>query len=116
MPTPFETAVNLHQRRIYSFAHYFLASPQEAEDVTQEVLIRFWRHHDRLEESGVKSWLMKVTLVLLREYEEGEIRGLFVMELDDQEMTLVSLEGRLSRVMAEALADEPGELVGMLGS
>lgn len=54
MPTPFETAVNLHQRRIYSFAHYFLASPQEAEDVTQEVLIRFWRHHDRLDESGVR--------------------------------------------------------------
>ena len=61
MPTPFETAVHLHQRRIYSFAHYFLANPQEAEDVTQEVLIRFWRHHDRLEEKGVKSWLMKVT-------------------------------------------------------
>lgn len=61
MPTPFETAVHLHQRRIYSFARYFLANPQEAEDVTQEVLIRFWRHHDRLEETGVKSWLMKVT-------------------------------------------------------
>ena len=61
MPTPFETAVHLHQRRIYSFARYFLANPQEAEDVTQEVLIRFWRHHDRLEENGVKSWLMKVT-------------------------------------------------------
>lgn len=61
MPTPFETAVHLHQRRIYSFAHYFLGNPQEAEDVTQEVLIRFWRHHDRLEEQGVGSWLIKVT-------------------------------------------------------
>lgn len=58
----------------------------------------------------------ETTLVLIREDQEGEIRGLFVLELDDSEMIMVSLEGRLSRVMAEALADEPGDLVGMLGS
>ena len=48
-------------------------------------------------------------------YREGEIRGLFVLELDDSEMTTVSLEGRLSRVMAEALADEPGKVAEMFG-
>ena len=57
----------------------------------------------------------EVTMVLLREDREGEIRGLFVLELDDTELTMVSLEGRLSRVMAEALADEPGKVAGMFG-
>ena len=56
-----------------------------------------------------------MTMVLLREDAHGEIRGLFVLELDQDEMTLVSLEGRLSRVMAETLADEPGMLAGMFG-
>lgn len=75
----------------------------------------------KLEKSGWSTLVRtkedgETTLVLLREDQEGEIRGLFVLQLDDKEMTMVSLEGRLSRVMAEALADEPGELAGILGS
>jgi RNA polymerase sigma factor (sigma-70 family) len=57
----FEEAARRHQRRVYTFAHYFLGNREEAEDVTQEVLLRLWRHCDHLEEVMVEAWLLKVT-------------------------------------------------------
>jgi RNA polymerase sigma factor (sigma-70 family) len=57
----FEAAVARHQRQVYTFAHYFLASREEAQDVTQEVLLRLWRHAERLDESMLGAWLMRVT-------------------------------------------------------
>ena len=57
----FEEAARRHQRRVYTFAHYFLGNREEAEDVTQEVLLRLWRHADHLEEDGVERWLLTVT-------------------------------------------------------
>jgi hypothetical protein len=73
---------------------------------------------------AAKGWTMVVrqkdetdrTWVFTREDDKGRIRSLFVAALDEAELTLVSLDGRLDRVIAEALADEPGELVEILGS
>ncbi|HVT61174.1 MAG TPA: sigma-70 family RNA polymerase sigma factor [Thermoanaerobaculia bacterium] len=57
----FEAAVARHQRQVYTFAHYFLASREEAEDVTQEVLLRLWRQGDRIDGAMLGPWLMRVT-------------------------------------------------------
>jgi len=56
------------------------------------------------------------TWVFTREDKEGKIRGLFVAAFDEEELTLVSLDGRIDRVLAAALADDPGELADLLGS
>jgi RNA polymerase sigma-70 factor (ECF subfamily) len=57
----FETALERHQRRVFSFAWYMLAHREEAEDVMQEVFIRLWRHPDVLDTDGVETWLLRVT-------------------------------------------------------
>src|SRR5579859_3155215 len=57
----FEEAARRHQRRVYTFARYFLGNREEAEDITQEVLLRLWRNCDHLEEEMVEAWLLKVT-------------------------------------------------------
>lgn len=61
MRTPFEKLVKQYQDKVYTFAHYYLGHRQEAEDVTQEVLIRLWRHLDQLEASRIEPWLITVT-------------------------------------------------------
>lgn len=61
MTTAFEATVEKHQRRIFTFAYYFLADRQEAEDVTQEVLVRLWRHWPHLDPERVAAWLTRVT-------------------------------------------------------
>ena len=39
----FDATVATHGRRVFTLSVYLLGDHQEAEDVTQEVLIRLWR-------------------------------------------------------------------------
>jgi RNA polymerase sigma-70 factor (ECF subfamily) len=57
----FERAVETHQRSVFTFARYLIGSPQEAEDVTQEALLRMWRHWDSLDIERLEAWLLTVT-------------------------------------------------------
>jgi RNA polymerase sigma-70 factor (ECF subfamily) len=57
----FDHAVAAHQRKVFTFARYLLSDREEAEDVTQDVLIRLWRHLDRVEPDKVGGWLLRVT-------------------------------------------------------
>jgi RNA polymerase sigma-70 factor (ECF subfamily) len=61
MLTAFEDTAHRYQRRVYSFARYLLSNREEAEDVTQEVLLRLWRHRQGVDEERLGSWLLRVT-------------------------------------------------------
>lgn len=61
MTTGIEEVVARYQRRVFTFARYFLGHREEAEDVTQEVLVRLWRHAEGLDAERLGSWLLKVT-------------------------------------------------------
>lgn len=61
MPTTFEATVERYQRKVFSFAHYLLSNREEAEDVTQEVLLRYWRHQTGVAEETAGAWLLRVT-------------------------------------------------------
>jgi RNA polymerase sigma-70 factor (ECF subfamily) len=57
----FEQTAARHRDRIFTFACYYLGNREEAEDVTQEVLIRLWKNLDSLEEPRIVPWLIHVT-------------------------------------------------------
>ena len=57
----FEAVVAKQQRKVFSFAHYFLGRPEEAEDVTQEVFLKLWQHRDKVDFENAGAWLMRVT-------------------------------------------------------
>ena len=57
----FERSVRKYQHRIYGFAVYFLGDKVEAQDVTQDVLLRLWQHRDEIDETRVLGWLLRVT-------------------------------------------------------
>jgi RNA polymerase sigma-70 factor (ECF subfamily) len=56
-----EKAIDTHKHQIFTFAYRFLGDRAEAEDVTQEVLVRLWKHHAALDPGRVKAWLIRVT-------------------------------------------------------
>ena len=51
-----------HGRKVYTLAVYLLANREEAEDVTQEVLIRLWRRGHEVVPEKIGPWLVRVTL------------------------------------------------------
>ena len=56
------------------------------------------------------------TWVFLRQRKDGSIRGLLVIDLDATELSIVGVEGRIDDILAEAIANEPGEFSGLFGS
>ena len=59
--TAFESAVEEHQGRVFTFASYLLGCREEAEDVTQEVLLKLWRNPRTAGSNRLGGWLLKVT-------------------------------------------------------
>jgi len=59
--TAFETTAERYRRRVFSFARSLLSNREEAEEVTQDVLVRLWRHQRRVDEERIVSWLLRVT-------------------------------------------------------
>ena len=57
----FEQQLQRYQNRIYGFAFHYLGNREEAEDVTQEVFIRFWKHRETIDEEKPLGWLLRVT-------------------------------------------------------
>lgn len=61
MRREFERLVREYQHRIFNFACYCVGNRDEAQDVTQEVLLKLWRNLEKLEPAGVWPWLIRVT-------------------------------------------------------
>jgi len=67
----FETMVRGHQDRLYTIAHRFLGDPHEAEDVTQDALVRAYRAlagypAAQVRELRLRPWLATIVLNLCR--------------------------------------------------
>ena len=56
-----EETIETHKHQVFTFAFRFLGNRAEAEDVTQEVLIRLWKNHAKIDPGRVKAWLARVT-------------------------------------------------------
>lgn len=57
----FDQQVAAHEPHVYRFARSFLKDGPSAQDVTQDVLIKLWKHQDDLDDEGVLAWLLRVT-------------------------------------------------------
>lgn len=50
-----------HRHRVYDFAVRFIGCREDAADVTQDVLIRFWQQGEHIESERRVAWVMRVT-------------------------------------------------------
>ena len=57
----FEKLVAAHQHRVYGYACYLLGEGQDAEEVTQDALLRLWDHLSTVDPERVLGWLLRVT-------------------------------------------------------
>ena len=61
MNSEYRRAVEQYGQRVYAFASYSLRSRQDADDVSQEVLIKLWRNWQSIDPDKILAWLMRVT-------------------------------------------------------
>jgi RNA polymerase sigma factor (sigma-70 family) len=61
MKKPFRELAGEYRDRIYTYVFYSLQSREEAEDVTQEVLVKLWQHAEEIDPGRLDAWVMRVT-------------------------------------------------------
>jgi RNA polymerase sigma-70 factor (ECF subfamily) len=60
MKRPFRKLVGQYQDRVFTFVYYSLKNREEAEDVTQEVLMKLWQHNEEVDPEKLTAWVMRV--------------------------------------------------------
>ena len=122
----FEAEVLVHLDAAYRFARWLSRSPQDAEDVVQEAMLRAWRAYDALREPDAKAWLLAIVRnchasahrrearrghVPLPE-EHGPDAAALIAPTQDPEGTVVQLEQqRVLRGLLGQLSEEQREVL-----
>ena len=65
-----------------------------------------WSLTVKAQEDNSQSWLFT------RSDDQGGLKTLLVVDLDDHELTVVRVDGRIDRILAEAIAERPKEVLG----
>src|SRR5262245_50540722 len=57
----FKVLSQRHSDEIYRYAHALLGNGADAEDATQEVLLRLWNHLPTINPFNLRAWLLRTT-------------------------------------------------------
>lgn len=66
--TKYKFLLQQYKNRIYSYSRLLLRNKMDAEDATQEVLIRIWQNMDEFNVLTARAWVMKTTHNLCIDY------------------------------------------------
>lgn len=57
----FKYLENRYKDQIFNYALWMVKNRHEAEDITQEMLIKIWEHGHEIKLSSIKAWIMRAT-------------------------------------------------------
>jgi len=66
--TRYKYLVKEYKNHIYNFSNFILKNKMDADDVTQEVLIKIWKNLNDFKISSAKPWIMRTTYNLCIDY------------------------------------------------
>ena len=64
----FNILVDQHKNRIFNYALYMLRNKMDAEDITQEVMMRTWQNINKFNFNKARAWMMRTTHNLCIDY------------------------------------------------
>ena len=57
----FELAVREHRNRVHSHAFWLVRDGEDARDISQEAMVRLWRHRSEVPDAAARTWLLRTT-------------------------------------------------------
>jgi RNA polymerase sigma-70 factor (ECF subfamily) len=66
--TKYQFLIEQYKNNIYSYALYMMKNRMDAEDISQEVMIKIWQNVGRFNILSAKTWIMKTTHNLCIDY------------------------------------------------
>jgi RNA polymerase sigma-70 factor (ECF subfamily) len=64
----FDYLIKQHKNKIFNYTIYMMRNQMDAEDITQEVLIRTWENINKFNFYAAKGWMMRTTHNLCVDY------------------------------------------------
>jgi len=64
----FEYLIDQHKNKIFNYSLYMLRNHMDAEDITQEVMVRIWQNINKFNFLAARSWIMRTTHNLCIDY------------------------------------------------
>ena len=66
--TKYQYLIQQYKNNIYGYALYMMKNRMDAEDISQEVLIKIWQNVDKFNILAAKTWIMRTTHNLCIDY------------------------------------------------
>ncbi len=93
--TRYHILIRQYKDRIYGYSFYMMKNRMDADDVTQEVLIKIWKNIDSFNYLSAKSWIMKTTHNLCIDYLRRRKRETeYNFSVDDVDESLINKDGK----------------------
>lgn len=106
----FDYLVKQHKKRIYNYALYMMKNQMDAEDVTQEVLIRTWQNINKFNFYAAKGWMMRTTHNLcidyLRKQKNKNYSEIQIVEDYHEDIADPDLESNPGKMIDKIINDE----------
>ena len=106
----FDYLVKQHKKKIYNYALFMMKNQMDAEDVTQEVLIRTWQNIRKFKFYAAKSWMMRTTHNLcidyLRKNKKLNCNQIQIEEDYHEEIADMELDGNPEKLADKIITDE----------
>ena len=106
----FDYLVKQHKKKIYNYALFMMKNQMDAEDVTQEVLIRTWMNISKFKFYAAKSWMMRTTHNLCIDYLRKNIKlnynQIQIEEDYHEEIADTELDGNPEKLADKIITDE----------
>ena len=106
----FDYLIKQHKKKIYNYAVYMMRNQMDAEDITQEVLIRTWKNINKFNFYAAKSWMMRTTHNLcidyLRKNKKMNYNEVQIEEENHEEIADNAIEGNPERLVDKVFTDE----------
>src|SRR3954471_16876004 len=82
----FQLLCQRHSDEIYRYARGLLGNQADAEDATQEVLLRLWKHLPKINLFGTRAWLFRVTRNYCLDLIRGRVKSASTPALEEGEL------------------------------
>lgn len=106
----FDYLVKQHKKKIYNYALYMMKNQMDAEDVTQDVLIRTWQNINKFNFYAAKAWMLRTTHNLcidyLRKQKKKNYNEIEITEDYHEEITDTDLESNPGKMTDKIINDE----------
>ncbi len=82
----FKYLENRYKDRIFSYALWMVKNRHDAEDITQEILIKIWEHGHEIKLSSIKAWIMRATYNLCIDYiRKRSVKFKYTKQFDEED-------------------------------